>query len=95
MKVKTSSGFEAEIPEGLGSDFRFILARRALKSGDPEKADKGAVDLVIAVLGSEAEMERLLAHLADENGRVPVHQVYREIGEIMTLAAKESKAVKN
>lgn len=95
MKVKTSSGFACDIPEGLANDFRFLKAHRALKSDDRNKSDQAAVDLVSIVFCDEATEERFFEHLADEHGRVPIATVYQELGEILTQAAGKSKKVKN
>ena len=95
MKIKTSSGFECEIPSGLSNDYRFLRARMDLRSSDPEKANKAAMDLVPLVFCDEKEEERFLRHLADKNGRAMLADVYREIGEILAQAREQDAKTKN
>ena len=95
MKIKTSSGFECDIPKGLSGDFRFLRARMALKSPDPETANQAALDLVPIVFCDRAEEERFLLHLADKSGRVMLEDVFREIGEILSQAREKDKRIKN
>lgn len=95
MKIKTSSGFECDIPKGLSSDYRFLKARMGLKSSDPDTANQSALDLVPLVFCNEAEEERFLLHLADKNGRVMLADVFREIGEILAQAREKDQKVKN
>lgn len=95
MKIKTSSGFECDIPKGLSKDYRFLRARMALKSEDPDKANQAALDLVPIVFCDEKKEEEFLLHLADSAGRVMLEDVFREIGEILTQAREKDKEVKN
>jgi len=96
IKGTTSSGFEFSIPDNLKTDFRFIKAYRQLKSGDEDEQLDGALRLVSVVFSNEAEEERFYKHLAgDEGGRVPIADVYREIGEIISIASEKDNEVKN
>ena len=95
MKVKTKSGFECDIPNGIAQDFRFLRARKDVKSDDLEKAERAALDMISILFCDEKEEERFLLHLADENGRIPVDAVYREFWEIVGLVAAKDKKVKN
>lgn len=95
MKVKTKSGFECEIPQGVLRDFRFIRARQAVKSEDVDKAEQAALDMVSTVFCNEKEENRFLLHLADADGRVPVDVVFRELWEIIAQVALKDKKAKN
>lgn len=90
----TSSGFAFSIPEGIKKDYRFLKAYKKLHSPTAEQQMDGAVELISAVFASEAEEERFLRHLADENGRADVETVYRELGEIIAIASEEDAATK-
>lgn len=94
VKGKTSSGFEFTIADGIKSDFRFLRAYKKLKDPDAQKQLDGALELVSAVFANEAEEERFLLHLADENGRADLETVYRELGEIIAIASAEDDGVK-
>lgn len=95
MKIRTGSGFECDIPSGIFRDYRFIRARQALKSDDQDKSNQAALDMVSIVFCDEKEEERFLLHLADKDGRIPVEDVFREIGEILSQAGDKDKKVKN
>ena len=95
MKIKTSSGFECDIPKGLSKDYRFLRARMALKSEDPDKANQAALDLVPLVFCDEDKAEEFLLHLADKDGRIMLEDVFREVGEILVQAREKDREVKN
>lgn len=95
MKIKTSSGFECDIPKGLSADYRFLKARMALKSDNPDESNQAALDLVPIVFCDRETEERFLIHLADKSGRVLLEDVFREIGEILTQAREKDQKVKN
>lgn len=90
----TSSGFAFRIPDGIKTDFRFVRAYKKLRSPQTQQQLDGAVELISAVFCDEAEEDRFLRHLADENGRADVETVYRELGEIIAYASKEDALVK-
>lgn len=57
-----------------------------------------ALDLVSVVFSNEAEETRFYEHIGAQEGnegRAPVEDVYREIGEIITLAAAGDEEIKN
>lgn len=96
VKGVTSSGFSFTIPDNLMTDFRFLKTYAKMKNGDEDEQLNGALDLISIVFSDEAEEERFYKHLAgDKGGRIPVSEVFREVGEIITIATAEDKAVKN
>lgn len=95
IKGTTKSGFDFAIPDGIANDYRLIKAYKKIRSANPDEQMAGAIGMVSVVLGNEAEEERLLAHLAAQNGgRVPVEAVYNEIAEIL-LFAQNTPELKN
>lgn len=94
IKGKTSSGFEFCVADGIKKDFRFLKAYKKLRSSDSQQQLDGALDLVSAVFANDAEEERFLMHLADENGRADLETVYRELGEIIAIASAEDDGIK-
>ena len=90
----TSSGFAFRVPEGIKKDYRFLRAYKKLNSGETQRQLDGAVELISAVFGDEAEEDRFLQHIADENGRADVETVYRELGEIIAKASEEDDGIK-
>ena len=91
----TSSGFSVKVPDGIKTDYRFLRAYKKLKSGSTEQQMNGAVELISAVFCDEAEEDRFLQHLADQNGRADVQTVYRELGEIIAAASKDPDVKKS
>ena len=91
----TSSGFSFKVPDGIKTDYRFLRAFKKLKSGSTEQQMDGAVELISAVFGNEAEEDRFLQHVADQNGRADLETVYRELGEIIAAASEDPDAKKS
>lgn len=94
MIVKSSTGQEYKISDKLTKDFRFLMAYKAMRSGDPEKSVDAAVDLVYLVFGDEANVQRFLRDIADENGDAPVDRVFAEVRGMLDQAA-EAREIKN
>ena len=91
----TSSGFSFKVPDGIKTDYRFLRAFKKLNSGSTEQQMDGAVELISAVFGDEAEEDRFLQHIADQNGRADVETVYRELGEIIAAASEDPDVKKS
>lgn len=74
--AKTTDGFTVELEEDV-LDYRLVddLAKM-------EKDGSRLIDAVDRLLG-EQNKERLLEHLADKNGRVPLMAVATAIGELL------------
>ena len=90
----TSSGFAFRVPDGIKNDYRFLRAYKKLKSSTTDQQLDGAVELISAVFGNEAEEDRFLQHLADEHGRADVETVYRELGEIIAAVSEADETIK-
>lgn len=91
----TSSGFAFKVPDGIKKDYRFLRAYKKLRSGTAEQQLDGAVELLSTVFGDEAEEDRFLRHVADQNGRADVETVYRELGEIIAVASEDPEVKKS
>lgn len=86
IKGTTSSGFSYTVDERINQDFRLVRAYKKLASGSKMDQVSGAVELVSVVLGSEAEEDRFLRHLAEKYGVADTETVYKEIKEILEAA---------
>ena len=85
IKGKTKSGFTFEIdPEEL-NDMEFLEAL-AETSENPLAFPK-----VCAMLLGKEQKQRLYEHLRNENGKVPIEAVEKEITEIMSSSGEEIK----
>lgn len=80
--VITPSGFECDIDEAAISDYKLLKLIRETKTDAT-----AVVDVVTTLLGRDEE--RLMAHLADEDGHVAIEAVNAEVTEI--FAALKSK----
>lgn len=95
MKIKTSTGFTAEVNEKKVNDYRFLEHMvQALKGdGDFEKL-QGYMGMV-TFLFSKEDKEELLDHVAKNNdGICDTESLSKEFQEILE-ALKEKKDVKN
>ena len=90
----TKSGFQFEVPDGIGNDFRIVEAIADADSGDESERLRGTVDLVRLLLGEDGK-KALYRHLAEICGSVPTDRVIEEVTEILKLARERSKEVKN
>lgn len=99
IKGKTSSGFEFEIPEGLGKDINFLRAVRdfykASEEKNQEKMLDKALDIPRVVFGTPEKEERFYKHLEAIHGRALIDDVLAEITEIVDIVGKEEAEVKN
>lgn len=99
VKGTTSTGFNFQIPENLDQDWRFVRSYRRIENGrsENERID-AALELVSVVFSDESEEVRFYEHicaLEGNNGRAPVEEVYRELGEIIKAATDQSEEIKN
>ena len=84
IKVKTGSGFECEIRDNIGDDYRVLKAIRGL-SEDP----LAFLDLVELILGADGA-DALEKHIESLEGYVSTAGMDREITEIFN-AVKDLK----
>lgn len=96
VKGTTSSGYKFSVDAEVFKDWRFLKAvRKANTEGN--EAFEASLDMVAILFNDQAEEERFYDHLAaqNEDGRVPVDVVGKEVGEIMKIIQEKSKAAKN
>jgi len=95
VKGKTTSGFAFEIDSNVFKDWRFL---RALRKANADEGDTfgASMDMVGLLFNDQKQEDRFYDHLADQNdGRVPIEVVGKEVGEIMKIIQDKSKEVKN
>lgn len=91
---KTSSGFVFSVRETVTNDFRIVRLAADLRGKDSAKRVSALAEYPVLILGEDGA-ERLYAHLAREDGSVPVEAVENEITEIIQIAAQKSNEIKN
>lgn len=95
VKGKTTSGFAFEIDSNVFKDWRFLKAVRKANA-DGEEALEASIDMVTILFNDQKEEDRFYDFLAGQNdGRVPVEVVGKEVGEILKIIQDKSKEVKN
>lgn len=91
IKGTTSTGFEFEVHEKIGNDWKVVKAITALEKseGDIQMMD-AYVDLICRVLGPDGE-DRLCDHLEAIYGYVPTDVVESTVSEIFEIAKEYLK----
>lgn len=79
-KVKTSTGFEAELDDSFREDWEYFEALAAAAAGKIT----GQVQLAHCVL-SDKDLERLKDHCRGDNGRASVEKMTEELFELIKL----------
>lgn len=90
MKGKTKSGFKYNVNENIRTDWRFVKALADADSEDASKQLSGATRMVNLLLGDEGEA-KLEAHVAQEDGVVPIERIMDEVREIITAIGDQLK----
>ncbi|MBQ4177614.1 MAG: hypothetical protein II640_09120 [Lachnospiraceae bacterium] len=96
VKGKTTSGFAFEIDSNVFKDWRFLRALRKANA-DGDDAFGSSMDMVAFLFNDQKQEDRFYDHLAAQNddGRVPIEVVGKEVGEIMKIVQEKSKEAKN
>lgn len=90
MKVKTKSGFTCNVNENKLKDWRYIKALAKCDSKEESEVLEGLTFLVSFLLGTDGE-EKLMQHIATEDGIVGTDVLIEELKEIIRLINKELK----
>lgn len=95
MKGQTSTGFEFEVSDSIGRDFRVLRAYQKINSGDQEKNLMGSLELVDVVMGSDEAVDRLVDHVVSRQGYADSEAIYQEVSEILQQAGEQINSLKN
>lgn len=90
MEIHTMSGFVCDVNEKRAKDWRFARALADWDSGDESRAVKGVTAAIPLLLGKDGE-EKLMEHIADEDGIVDSETMISEFKEIIVLMGAEVK----
>lgn len=95
IKVKTSTGFEAEMNEKKVSDYRFLeYTVQSIKGEDDYEKITGFMGMVDSLFSKE-DKKRLIDHVAEaNNGICDINLLNDEFKEIFETL-KENKNTKN
>lgn len=82
IKGKTKTGFEFELDERIGTDWRIVSNIALAESDDMSDKVKGASALVSLLCGNNEK--KLMKHIADNNdGFVPMPAVMNELRDMI------------
>lgn len=90
MEIHTMSGFVCDVNEKRAKDWRFARALADWDSGDESRAVKGVTAAIPLLLGKDGE-EKLMEHIADEDGIIDSEKMISEFKEIIVLMGAEVK----
>lgn len=94
MKIKTKSGFVCEVDAERAKDWRFCKALAKCDSEDESTMIQGITYVVPFLLGEKGE-QKLMEHVKDENGHVPMEKVIQEFKNILTKMGEETKKLQS
>lgn len=90
MEIHTMSGFVCKVNEKRAKDWRYVKALAEWDSGDESRALKGVTAAIPLLLGKEGE-QKLMNHVADEDGLIDSETMIAEFKEIVLLMGEEVK----
>ena len=93
IKGKTEAGFEFEVSESIGKDFRIVMALRKLRTDDVMNKVEGTYDFAEAVLGKDG-LDKLVAYATKEKGYADSEFIINTCHEIVAYANEHSEEVK-
>ena len=93
IKGTTADGFEFEVNENIGKDFRIVMATARLDSDRTLDKVLGTYDFAIAVLG-KIELDRLVDFASDKKGFADTEYILSQTREIFEYAAQQDNGIK-
>jgi hypothetical protein len=86
LKGKTESGFDFEIDAKIADDYEMVESLVAI-----DKGEYGELITVIDKILGEEQRQRLKEHLRDENGKVSLKAMVKEMRDILSEAGEQTK----
>ena len=93
IKGKTADGFNFEVNENIGKDFRIVIALRKLNSGETLKQVEGTYDYAEAILGKSG-VDEIVAFAIDRMGYADTEFIVSQLHEIISIANEQSAEIK-
>ena len=85
VKGTTKDGFNFEVSENIGNDFRIVMALRKLNSGDVTAKIEGTYDFVEAVLGKDG-IDKIVTFATKQQGFADSEYIINTCYEIVGIA---------
>lgn len=93
IKGKTDAGFEFEVNENIGKDFRLVKATKKIKSDSTINKLEGMYDYVEAILGADG-IDRMMSFAAEKKGYADTEFITDQCNEILAIIASKSEEIK-
>lgn len=93
LKGKTDAGFEFEVNENIGKDFRIVMALRKLNSDEVLAKIEGTYDFAEAVLGKSG-LDKIVSYSTKEKGFADAEFIVGQCHEILAYANEQSEEIK-
>lgn len=93
IKGTTKDGFNFEVSENIGADFRIVMALRKLNSDDVLKKVEGTYDFAEAVLGTSG-IDKLVDFTIKKQGFADSEYIVNACYEIVGVANEQSAEIK-
>lgn len=93
IKGKTERGFDFEVNENVGKDFRIVMATKRLNSENTIEKIEGTYDFVEAILGKSG-VEDLVKFVIAQVGFADTEIVLSEAKEILAFASENDTEIK-
>lgn len=90
---KTKNGFEFEVNENIGKDFRIVVATARLNSDDTLEKVAGTYDFVTAILGKSG-LAKLINFAVEKCGFADTEFILEEAKEILEFVTSKDPDVK-
>lgn len=90
---KTEAGFEFEVNENIGKDFRIVIALRKLNSDNMIMKVEGTYDFVEAILGKDG-IDKMVAFAVEKKGFADTDFITSQAHEIVEIANEKNAEVK-
>lgn len=93
IKGTTQDGFNFEVSENIGADFRIVMALRKLNSDEVLKKVEGTYDFAEAVLGTSG-IDKLVDFTIKKQGFADSEYIVNTCYEIVSVANEQSAEIK-
>lgn len=93
IKGTTQNGFDFEVNENIGKDFRIVMAMRKVSSNDVVEKVAGTYDFAEAILGKTG-IDKIVQFAIDKKGFADSEFIMNECNEIVAIVNEKSAEIK-
>ena len=89
----TKSGFDFEVSENIGKDFRLVKATKKIKTDSTLDKLEGMYDYVEVILGPSG-IDRIMSFATEKRGYADTEFITDQCNEILAIVAGKSEEIK-